>query len=158
MPTHCYVRRGGVGTPIRPDRSRRRFPTPPPLQLGFCRRALRTLHAGERGASSCRARAQVCPGLRHTQPRGLDALRAPSPPSTLKACKPTRLSTLHASEPTRVCLCSMRPNLRVSVSLCLWAPYAKIQVLLDHPAQLRGTQPSPEQKPGWDQNPRQRSA
>lgn len=30
LPTHCYVRLGGVGALIRPDRSRRRFYTPPP--------------------------------------------------------------------------------------------------------------------------------
>lgn len=79
LPTHCYVRLGGVGAPIRPDRSRRRFHTPPPLQLGFCRRALRSLHAGERGASSRRAPAQVWPGLTHTPPLGLDSLRTLPP-------------------------------------------------------------------------------
>lgn len=82
LPTHCYVRLGGVGAraQIRPDRSRRRFHTRPPLQLGFCRRALRTLLAGERGASSSRVPAQVRLGLRHTPPRGLDSFRPPPSP------------------------------------------------------------------------------
>lgn len=51
-----------------------------PCCYAFTGGALRTLQAGERGASSRRARAQVWRDLRHTPPRGLYSLRAPTPP------------------------------------------------------------------------------
>ena len=38
LPTHCYVRLGGCGGPVRSDSSRRRFPIPASLLRGFSRR------------------------------------------------------------------------------------------------------------------------
>lgn len=61
LPTHCYVRPGGVAAPIRPNRSRRRSRAPPRCQLAFGRRRAPSAPCmrGREGCSSCGARAQV---------------------------------------------------------------------------------------------------